>query len=166
MFIFSITTSPSGLPIKSPRPNSIVHFSALPVFKAILILGIPSKKTSIESIISVCDDVTKTKFVKICTLFKLPQRLLPRNGLAKIRGTESSITLASCQWTERDICRLVCEELNHRVQAFKLSGEFVTKFGAKGTRAGEFNVPGSTAVLSDGKIIVTDYNNHRVQIFE
>ena len=28
---------------------------------------------------------------------------------------------------------LVCDLLNHRVQVFKLSGEFVTKFGAKGT---------------------------------
>ena len=31
---------------------------------------------------------------------------------------------------------------------------------------GEFDKPVSAAVLSDGKIIVTDFLNHRVQLFE
>ena len=56
---------------------------------------------------------------------------------------------------------LVCDTLNDRVQVFKLSGEFVTKFGVR-----ELLRPLSTAFLSDGKIIVTEFNNHRVQIFE
>ena len=30
--------------MKSPRPNSIVHFSTFPDFKAIFILGMPSQK--------------------------------------------------------------------------------------------------------------------------
>ena len=59
-----------------------------------------------------------------------------------------------------------CDTLNHRVQVFELSGKFVTKFGTKGSGMGEFEKPVSAAVLSDGKIIVTDFLNHRVQLFE
>ena len=59
-----------------------------------------------------------------------------------------------------------CDTLNHRVQVFELSGKFVTKFGTKGSGIGEFDKPVSAAVLSDGKIIVTDFLNHRVQLFE
>ena len=51
---------------------------------------------------------------------------------------------------------MVCDERNHRVQVFELSGKFVTKFGKQGRGKGEFNVPLSTAVLSDGRIVVTD----------
>jgi len=52
------------------------------------------------------------------------------------------------------------------VQVFKLNGEFVTKFGAPGIEEAKFNVPISTAILSDGRIIVTEYRNDRVQVFE
>ena len=61
---------------------------------------------------------------------------------------------------------MVCDAYNHRVQVFELSGKFVTKFGSKGEKKGEFNVPISTAVLSDGRIVVSDFYNHRIQIFE
>ena len=61
---------------------------------------------------------------------------------------------------------MVCDTLNQRVQVFELSGKFVTKFGTKGSGMGEFDKPVSAAVLSDGKIIVTDFLNHRVQLFE
>ena len=62
---------------------------------------------------------------------------------------------------------MVCDALNHRVQVFELNGKFITKFGAQGSGIGKFNGPVfAAAVLSDGRIVVTDYNNHRVQIFE
>ena len=61
---------------------------------------------------------------------------------------------------------MVCDELNHRVQVFELNGKFITKFGTKGSGIGEFKNPNSTAVLSDGRIVVTEFNNHRVHIFE
>ena len=57
---------------------------------------------------------------------------------------------------------------NHRVQVFELSGKFVTKFG-KGSETdetGEFNYPISTANLSDGRIVVSDWSNHRIQVFD
>ena len=61
---------------------------------------------------------------------------------------------------------LVCDSSNHRVQVFKLNGEFVTKFGASGTEKGKLNMPISTAVLSDSRVIVTEFENYRVQVFE
>ena len=61
---------------------------------------------------------------------------------------------------------MVCDTHNHRVQVFELSGKFVTKFGSKGVEKGEFSFPYSTAVLSDGRVVVSDFGNHRIQIFE
>ena len=61
---------------------------------------------------------------------------------------------------------MVCDSLNHRIQVFDLSGKFVAKFGTKGSEMGELNQPGSAAVLSDGKIVVSEINNNRIQIFE
>ena len=60
---------------------------------------------------------------------------------------------------------IVCDG-NHRVQVFELSGKFVTKLGSKGNCEGEFILPLSTAVLSDGRIVVSDFLNHCIQIFE
>ena len=48
----------------------------------------------------------------------------------------------------------------------KFNGEFVAKLGTSGQEEGNFNQPFSTAVLSDGRIIVTDFGNDRVQVFE
>lgn len=61
---------------------------------------------------------------------------------------------------------MVCDEGNHRIQVLTLNGEFIAKFGTEGSKAGEFNTPSSVAVLSDGRIVVSDHNNHRIQIFE
>ena len=61
---------------------------------------------------------------------------------------------------------LVCDPLNHRVQVFKLNGEFVTKFGEHGEGQGKLDEPVSTAILSNGRVIVTEFANHRVQVFE
>ena len=62
---------------------------------------------------------------------------------------------------------MVCDDGNHRVQVFELSGKFVTNFGKQGEGKGEFNDgPLSAAVLSDGRIVPTDFGNSRIQIFE
>ena len=61
---------------------------------------------------------------------------------------------------------LVCDLSKHRVQLFKLNGEFVTKVGEHSEEGGMLNGPFSTAILSDGRIIVTEYGNHRVTILE
>ena len=61
---------------------------------------------------------------------------------------------------------MVCDERNHRVQVFELSGTFVTKFGSKGSESGEFRNPVCTANIGDGRIVVCDTNNNRIQLFD
>lgn len=61
---------------------------------------------------------------------------------------------------------MVCDSYNHSVQVFELSGKFVAKFGCKGSGRGEFRNPTSTANLSDGKIVLCDQLNNRIQIFD
>jgi len=61
---------------------------------------------------------------------------------------------------------MVCDSGNNRIQVFELNGKFVGKFGTKGSNLGEFNRPRSVAVLSNGRIVVCDWNNHRIQILE
>ena len=56
---------------------------------------------------------------------------------------------------------LVSDTWNGRVQVFKLNREFVTKFGVSGKEK-----PVSTAILSNGRIIVTDFDSHRVRVFK
>ena len=60
----------------------------------------------------------------------------------------------------------VCDRENHRVQVFELNGKFIGKSGTKGSKLGEFNCLLSVAMLSNGRIVVSDEFNHRIQIFE
>ena len=61
---------------------------------------------------------------------------------------------------------MVCDERNHRVQVFELSGKFVTKFGSEGSESGEFRNPVCIANIGDGRIVVCDTNNSRIQLFD
>ena len=58
---------------------------------------------------------------------------------------------------------MVCDEKNHRVQVLDLSGKFFTNFGSEGSGRGEFKWPVSTATLSNGRIVVCDKENNRIQ---
>ena len=61
---------------------------------------------------------------------------------------------------------MVCDGGNDRIQVFELNVRFVAKFGTEGSNLGEFNCPTSSAVLSNGRFVVSDYSNHRIQMFE
>ena len=65
---------------------------------------------------------------------------------------------------------VLVNDSNHRVSQFKLDGTFVRIFagtGIAGSGNGEFNRPyGITVLGSSGEVAVTDFNNHRVQIFD
>ena len=61
---------------------------------------------------------------------------------------------------------LVCDQGNNRIQVLELDGKFVGKFGTNGSKLGEFNNPISVAILSNDQIVVSEYNNNRIQIFE
>ena len=55
---------------------------------------------------------------------------------------------------------IVCDRENHRIQLFQLDGAFCCKFGTKPS----FNRPASVAVLSDGKLVVTQVQGSNVQL--
>ena len=61
---------------------------------------------------------------------------------------------------------MVCDECNHRVQIFELNGKFIGKFGTNGSNLGEFKNPVSLVILGNDRIAVSDFNNHRIQLFE
>ena len=55
---------------------------------------------------------------------------------------------------------------DNRIAVFSREGELVLTFGSKGGGKGEFEWPSSVAVSPDGHhLYVSDYNNHRVQVF-
>ena len=64
---------------------------------------------------------------------------------------------------------IICDFDNHRIQFFDLKGHCLNSFGAKGGGIGQFNYPTGVAVLEDDKleeqILVTDWGNDRIQIF-
>ena len=58
----------------------------------------------------------------------------------------------------------------HNVQVFDKSGNFLRKWGSHGSGDGQFNQPiGITVDVNESggrEVYVTDYNNHRVQVFD
>ena len=61
---------------------------------------------------------------------------------------------------------IVSDFNEHCVKVFDLEGNFVFKFGKKGKKEGEFDMPGYLSVNRDGHLMVCDLGNHRVQVFE
>ena len=62
---------------------------------------------------------------------------------------------------------MVCDYANDIVQVLDLSGKFITKIRVPyGGEVEPFELPTSTAVLTDGKIVLTDFYNDRVLIIE
>lgn len=61
---------------------------------------------------------------------------------------------------------LVADSDNNRVQYFDVrTGKYVKKFGSEGSAHGQFNGPCGISVDGKDRVIVTDWNNHRVQVF-
>lgn len=60
---------------------------------------------------------------------------------------------------------IIADRSNNRVQVFDRSGKFLRKFGCYGTRAGQFDRPAGVAYDNQlNRIIVTDKDNHRIQV--
>ena len=60
---------------------------------------------------------------------------------------------------------LVADELNHRIQQFNVqTGNFVKSFGKQGTGEGEFKNPESVWVDGEGRVVVADAKNNRIQV--
>lgn len=60
----------------------------------------------------------------------------------------------------------VADSHNHRIAVFDLTGKFLTAFGQRGTKSGEFNFPTHLGADSAGKLYVVDSMNNRVQVFD
>jgi len=61
---------------------------------------------------------------------------------------------------------IVCDSHNHRVQVLSsIDGSFLFKFGSCGKQPGRFTLPIGVCIDRQGRIIVADYNNYRLQAF-
>jgi DNA-binding beta-propeller fold protein YncE len=54
---------------------------------------------------------------------------------------------------------------NARVHCFNPRGELRFSWGGPGTGPGEFNIPHALAIAADGRVLVCDRENNRIQIF-
>ena len=61
---------------------------------------------------------------------------------------------------------LVVDYDNHCIYTFTLDGDYVGKFGTKGTGTGQLNYPRVVAVDLYGFIVLADAGSHRVSIFD
>ena len=61
---------------------------------------------------------------------------------------------------------VVTDTCNHRVQVLSLiDGSFLFEFGSYGNQPGQFSHPGGLCFANQGRIIVADYYNRRLQSF-
>ena len=57
----------------------------------------------------------------------------------------------------------VTDILDHHVQKFDSSGNFICKWGIEGTGDGEFDEPAGIGISSSGEIYIVDSMNQRIQ---
>ena len=55
---------------------------------------------------------------------------------------------------------------NARIHKFSAAGEHLFSWGEYGTDPGQFNLPHSVCVDPDGRVLVADRENHRIQVFD
>jgi len=61
---------------------------------------------------------------------------------------------------------IVSDSSNCRVQVLSsIDGSFLFEFGSKGDQPGQFKYPQGLCIANQGRIIVTDFNNYRLQAF-
>ena len=60
----------------------------------------------------------------------------------------------------------VCDTLNHRITILNHDLTFHGSFGSKGSETGQFNWPEGVSVDRKGNVLVADYLNKRIQVFD
>jgi DNA-binding beta-propeller fold protein YncE len=58
------------------------------------------------------------------------------------------------------------KESNNRIQVFNADGKYQYEFGSTGQDAGQFKKPTRVVVDKKGRILVTDMENNRIQVFK
>lgn len=61
---------------------------------------------------------------------------------------------------------LVADSQRHRVVRFDTRGQYLSQFGQRGAKPGEFNFPSHITVDGSRQIYVTDALNNRIQVFD
>ena len=59
----------------------------------------------------------------------------------------------------------VVDSGNNRIKIFRGDGRFFCAFGKSGSRRGHLKGSEGLALLTNGKLVVTDRDNHRIQVF-
>ena len=60
----------------------------------------------------------------------------------------------------------VCDTYNHRITILNHDLTLHGSFGSKGSDPGQFNKPDGISVDTKGNVVVADYNNKRIQVFD
>ena len=80
---------------------------------------------------------------------------------------EEDFDLPRCLSVDKAEHLMVCDYGNNVVQVLDLSGKCITRIRVPyGGEIEPFQLPTSTAVLTDGRIVLTDYFNDRMLIIE
>ena len=88
------------------------------------------------------------------------------NYLRKIGDNIESIAFPSGITFINDSEILVTEELNCSIEQFNVhTGKKVKSFGRRGEKVGEFQTPMGVCMDSQGRIIISDFSNNRIQVF-
>jgi len=60
----------------------------------------------------------------------------------------------------------LADACNHRIGVWTINGKFVRNIGSVGTGPGQFRFPYGIDVTPDGKLLVTEFGNNRVQLID
>ena len=66
---------------------------------------------------------------------------------------------------DSDGCVYVNEYFNHCITKLTTTGEFITRFGSKGSAPGQLYHPSSLTINND-LVYISEYGNHRVSVFD
>ena len=96
---------------------------------------------------------------------KLIKIFTPSGRLLRKFGGKRSL-IDPCHCIQKDGCFVVSDYGEHCIKVFNAEGEFLYKFGKKGKRDGEFNKPRFLSVDEAKQLVVCDFDNDRIQVFD
>ncbi len=73
---------------------------------------------------------------------------------------------AGGSWNEKKKCIYVVDYMRHTILVFDMAGRYIFEFGGRGTGPIWFNFPTAIDVDRDGRVIIADLFNNRIQVLE